>query len=92
MLEKYGFEILSLHRDKPKKNSWAYRPIVGLIRMLNRFQSEERKRERWTGELQSDEVLLGGNTLIIHAVTASARFSASGCLSYFVYSNLQSRF
>lgn len=72
ILEKYGFEILSLYRDKPKKNSWAYRPIVGLIRMLNRCQSEERRRERWTEELQSNEVLLGGNTLIIHAVKGAA--------------------
>ena len=68
ILEKYGFEILGLHRDKPKKNSWAYLPIVALIRMLNRFQSAARRRERWSAELQSDEVLLGGNTLIIHAV------------------------
>jgi len=68
ILEKCGFEIVRLYRDKPKKNSWAYRPIVSLIRMLNRFQSEERRRERWTAELQSDEILLGGNTLIIHAM------------------------
>jgi 2-polyprenyl-3-methyl-5-hydroxy-6-metoxy-1,4-benzoquinol methylase len=67
ILEKYGFEILGLHRDKPKKNSWAYLPVVGFIRMLNRFQSKERRRERWAAELQSDEILLGGNTLIIHA-------------------------
>jgi ubiquinone/menaquinone biosynthesis C-methylase UbiE len=67
ILEKYGFEILRLHRDKPKKNSWAYLPMVGLIRMLNRCQSEGRRRERWAAELQSDEILLGGNTLIIHA-------------------------
>ncbi|HEY0078339.1 MAG TPA: methyltransferase domain-containing protein [Pyrinomonadaceae bacterium] len=66
-LEKNGFEILGLYRDKPKKNSWVYLPIVGLIRMVNRFQSEERRRERWAAELQSDEVLLGGNTLIIHS-------------------------
>ena len=68
ILEKYGFEISGLYRDKPKKNSWAYFPIVGLIRMLTRFQSDERKRERWAAELQSDEILLGGNTLIIHAM------------------------
>jgi len=68
MLEKYGFEILRLHRDKPKRNSWAYLPIVGLIRVLNRCQPEERRRERWASELQSDEILLGGNTLIIHAM------------------------
>ena len=67
ILEKYGFEVVRLYRDKPKKNSWAYLPIVSVIRMLNRLQSAERRRERWTTELQSDEILLGGNTLIIHA-------------------------
>lgn len=67
ILDKYGFEIVRLYRDKPKKNSWAYLPIVGVIRTLNRLQSEERRRERWATELQSDEILLGGNTLIIHA-------------------------
>jgi 2-polyprenyl-3-methyl-5-hydroxy-6-metoxy-1,4-benzoquinol methylase len=68
ILEKSGFEISRLYRDRPKKNSWAYMPFVGLIRMLNRFQSEQRRRERWAAELQSDEVLLGGNTLVVHAV------------------------
>lgn len=68
ILEKNGFAIQDLYRDKPKKNSWAYLPMVGLIRMLNRFQSEKRRRERWSDELQSNEILLGGNTLIIHAM------------------------
>lgn len=68
ILEKYEFEIVRLYHDKPKKNSWAYLPIVGVIRMLNRLQPEERRRERWATELQSDEILLGGNTLITHAV------------------------
>ena len=68
MLESSGFEILRLYRDKPKKNLWAYLPVVGLIRALNRCQSGQRRRERWAAELQSDEVLLGGNTLVIHAV------------------------
>ncbi|HEV2860270.1 MAG TPA: methyltransferase domain-containing protein [Pyrinomonadaceae bacterium] len=67
ILEKSGFEIRGLHRDRPKKNTWAYWPVVGLIRALNRFQSEQRRRERWSEELQSDEVLLGGNTLVVHA-------------------------
>ncbi len=67
-LEKYGFEILRLHRDKAKAHLWAYRPLVGLIRLLGRLTPERKRRERWTAELQSDEILLGGNTLIIHAV------------------------
>jgi SAM-dependent methyltransferase len=68
ILERSGFEIVRLYRDKPKKNSWAYAPVVGLIRALNRCQSGQRRRERWAAELQSDEVLLGGNTLVVHAV------------------------
>lgn len=67
MLEKNGFEIVRLYRDKPKARMWAYLPATGFIRALNRLQSETRRRERWSAELQSDEVLLGGNTLIIHA-------------------------
>lgn len=67
-LEKYGFEIVRTMKDKPKKNLWVYWPLVALIRLLARFTSERKRRERWTRELQSDEVLLGGNTLIIHAI------------------------
>jgi SAM-dependent methyltransferase len=68
-LEKYGFEILSLRRDKPKAHLWAYLPVVALIRLLGRLTPRSKRRERWTDELQSDEILLGGNTLIVHATT-----------------------
>ena len=66
-LEKYGFEIERLYRDKPKKHQWAYWPAVALIRLLGRLTPERKRRERWTMALQSDEILLGGNTLIVHA-------------------------
>jgi hypothetical protein len=56
-----------VHIDKPKRNSWAFRPIVGLIRLVSRFSSEAKRRERWTEELNSDEVILGGNTMILKA-------------------------
>lgn len=68
LLQKSGFNIVRVFRDRPKKNSWAYLPVVSVIRWVNRLQSAERKRERWSVELQSDEILLGGNTLIVHAV------------------------
>ena len=68
IMERNGFEILRLYRDRPKKNSWAYRPVVGLIRAVNRCQPEQRRLERWAAELHSDEVLLGGNTLVVEAV------------------------
>lgn len=67
-LEKYGFEVARVLRDKPKKNLWVYWPIVALIRLIARLTPEPKRRERWTRELQSDEILLGGNTLIIHAI------------------------
>lgn len=67
-LERYGFRIAALHRDKPKSHMWAYWPLVALIRLIARFTPERKWRERWTEELQSDEILLGGNTLIVHAV------------------------
>ena len=68
VLEKYGFEIVSMHRDKPKANAWLYWPIVLLIRLIARLTPVKKRSERWTEELASDQVLLGGNTLIVHAV------------------------
>lgn len=67
LLEKYGFELVGAYCDKKKANSWAFRPIVGLIRLVNRFSSKAKLKERWSKELNSDEVLLGGNTLIFKA-------------------------
>jgi len=67
LLEKYGFQLMGTHRDKPKANSWAFKPLVGLIRLINRFSSSSKRGSRWSHELNSDEVLLGGNTLIFEA-------------------------
>ncbi len=67
-LERNGFEIVRTYLDKPKKNLWVYWPLIALIRLIGRLTPERKRRERWTDELQSREVLTGGNTLIIHAV------------------------
>src|SRR5262252_2259848 len=71
ILEKYGFEILSLHRDKPKKHAWAYWPVVAIIRFVSKLTPKQKRAERWTEELASREVLLGGNTLIVHGMLKS---------------------
>ena len=68
LLEKTGFELEQVYLDKPKSNSWAYFPITALIRVASAFASKERRKARWTDELNSSEVLLGGNTLIFKAV------------------------
>lgn len=68
LLEKYGFRLEQTYADKPKANSWAYLPVVALIRLIGRFSSGAKREARWTKELSSDEVILGGNTLIFKAV------------------------
>lgn len=67
-LENSGFEVLTLHRDKAKARIWLYWPFVAVIRLIGRMTPAQQRRELWTDELQSDEILLGGNTLIVHAV------------------------
>lgn len=68
LLEKQGFEIAGVYRDKRKAHAWLYWPIVALIRLIARLTPAAKRKERWIDELVSDEVLLGGNTLIVHAV------------------------
>lgn len=68
ILEKNGFEVLSAHRDKAKANAWLYWPVVAMIKLIARLTPKQKRSERWTDELVSKEVLLGGNTLIVHAV------------------------
>jgi ubiquinone/menaquinone biosynthesis C-methylase UbiE len=72
VLEKYGFEVVRAYRDKPKSNAWLYWPIVLMIRLIAKLTPAQKRGERWTEELASDEVLLGGNTLIVQAVLRGA--------------------
>lgn len=68
VMEKNGFEIVSAYRDKPKGKAWLYWPIAGLIKLIAKLTPSQKRSERWTEELASNEVLLGGNTLIVHAI------------------------
>jgi SAM-dependent methyltransferase len=68
ILEKYGFDLAGTYRDKPKPNLWLYWPLVAVIRLSARLTPKRKRRERWTDELASEAVLLGGNTLVLHAV------------------------
>lgn len=67
LLEKHGFRLEKVFYDKPKKNSWAYFPLTALIKAVSRLTPENKRRQRWTDDLNSKEVLLGGNTLIFKA-------------------------
>lgn len=68
VLERNGFALVGIHRDKPKSNAWLYWPIVATIKLIAAITPAQKRTERWTDELASKEVLLGGNTLIVHAV------------------------
>src|SRR3989442_436789 len=67
LIEKNGFEMVGAHRDKAKANAWMYWPVVGIIKLIAKLTPKEKRAERWTEELVSKEVLLGGNPLIVHA-------------------------
>lgn len=67
LLEKSGFEIERVYIDKAKRNNWPYWPVVSTIRLFGKINSKAKRRERWTDELNSNEVLTGGNTLIFKA-------------------------
>ena len=67
LLEKSGFRLEKVFLDKKKKNIWIYYPLAALIKILALLNSEKKRRARWSDELNSDEVLLGGNTLIFEA-------------------------
>src|SRR5205085_12239857 len=67
LLEKNGFRLEQVYRDKLKKNWWAFFAVVAALRLYGLFSSAKKRRERWVAELNSNEVLLGGNTLIFQA-------------------------
>lgn len=68
LLERSGFELVAVHRDTAKRNGWLYFPLTGLIRLVSKFVPARKRSARWTDELNSPEVLNGGNTLIFEAV------------------------
>ena len=67
LLESNGFEVERAFRDQKKKNAALFIPLAWLIRTAAKVSSADKRRQRWTDEMNSDEVLLGGNTLIIQA-------------------------
>lgn len=71
-LEKNGFAIQGVYRDRVKANQWLYWPLIGFIRLLAKLTPDTRREDRWTQELASDPILVGGNTLIIHSIKTGA--------------------
>ena len=67
LLEKSGFELVRTFRDKSKSRTWLFAPLTAMITLASRFTSKTKREARWTDELNSPEVLRGGNTLIFLA-------------------------
>ncbi len=64
-MEHYGFRILRLERDKVKRRmSWLL-PMVWLIRLYVLLASSKRRQIYRLNETTQDEIIMGGNTLII---------------------------
>jgi 2-polyprenyl-3-methyl-5-hydroxy-6-metoxy-1,4-benzoquinol methylase len=65
VMELYGFRILRLEKDRKKpKMNWM-RPIVWIIRLYAFFASRRRRELYRLDETLMDEIIMGGNTLII---------------------------
>ncbi len=65
IMEHYGFRILRLEKDRKKrKMNWA-RPMVWIIRLCGCFASRKRRELYRLDETLMDEIIMGGNTLII---------------------------
>jgi ubiquinone/menaquinone biosynthesis C-methylase UbiE len=65
ILECYGFRILRLEKDRPKQKMFWLLPLVWMIRLYGRWASEKRRKLYRLGETTRDEIILGGNTLIL---------------------------
>ncbi len=66
-LEHAGFAITDIAYDKKKPKQIFLKPLVWLIRGYARLWSERKRRQYWLDQTTSDEILEGGNTLIIFA-------------------------
>ncbi len=67
VLESNGFDSVEVFRDRPKPRQWLYYPLVWLIRLIGSLRPAEQKEARWTRELQSDAILMGGNSIVVQA-------------------------
>ena len=67
MMEHYGFQILRVGTDRNKPRMKWLLPAVWLVRLCGLFSSKERWKTYRLSETLSQEIILGGNTLIVVA-------------------------
>ena len=67
VMEHYGFRILRLEKDRTKPKMIWLRPLAWVLRASGKVASKKRRQDYRLDEALSDEILLGGNTLIVMA-------------------------
>jgi SAM-dependent methyltransferase len=64
-LEAAGFQIENVTYDAEKKGQRWFYPLYLLIRLITKFKGEKGDKKYWLKGSNSNNVLLGGNTLIV---------------------------
>ncbi len=67
IMEYYAFRILRLEKDRAKPRMIWLLPFVWIIRLCGRLASPKRREAYRLDDTMRDEIILGGNTLIIVA-------------------------
>lgn len=71
IMEWHGFRIVGLEKDRSKPRMVLLLPAVWGIRLFARFLSKKKKEDYHVQETLPDEIIMGGNTLIIRAEKVS---------------------
>jgi hypothetical protein len=64
-MERHGFRVLRLKEDRRKSKMVWLLPFVWLIHLCGRLASKKRRKVFQLDETIKDEIVMGGNTLII---------------------------
>ena len=67
VMEHYGFRIHRLEKDRTKPKMIWLRPLAWILRASGKVASKKRRQDYRLDEALSDDILLGGNTLIVMA-------------------------
>ncbi len=65
VLEHYGFQVIHLEKDRLKPKMMCLWPLAFLLRLWGRMASTKRQEAYRLDETLSNEILMGGNTLIL---------------------------
>ncbi len=67
IMEHCGFRILQLEKDRKKPRMHWLLPLVWILRLYGRLASQKRREVYRLNETLMDEIIMGGNTLLIIA-------------------------